>query len=287
MAKDEVLYYNFYEFEINFAKHLGLSSWFPDVRKKLEGNFDEAKEHIDSEEWEQHFKSQDNRNKVLNLLAGVERPQLRKEGWAQIHEGMRHDYGDTFVGFGSYGPHVKAMGTLLFLSETFEMISAKSVLDAGCGYFYNIMANMDLEGISYSGVDIEEKAIERNRKDYPHLQFNVLDLVESVPPKADVVVCRDFFFHMFNADAKKVINNLKESGSSYLIATYHTIEDFNVSNLEADYLDAEDAVWGDSPPVVTSYRLINLEGEPFNLGKPIASHREESYNRSIGVWKIN
>ena len=284
MAEDEVLYYNFAEFETWFARHLALASWFPDVREKLEGNFEVAKDHIDCEEWEQHFKSQGNRNKMLKL---IDRPRHRKEHWARLHKEMRHDYGDTFVGFGSYPSYVQGEGTLLFLSETFEMISAKSILDAGCGYFHNIMANMDLEGISYSGVDIEEKVIERNRGDYPHHHFNVLDLVDSVPPKADVVVCRDFFFHMYNADAKKVLNNLKESGSSYLIATYHPTEDFNFSNLEAGYLDADEVSWGESSPVMTTFRLINLEGEPFNLGKPIASHREESSHRSIGVWKIN
>ena len=74
------------------------------------------------------------------------------------------------------------------------------------------------------------------------------------------------------------LNNFKESGSTYLLATeqWWLKENYELTQKELD--------------MGCGYRPINLEITPFFLGKPLETHIENDgidEGRNIGLWKIN
>lgn len=128
----------------------------------------------------------------------------------------------------------------------FSKFDIKSILDIPCGDF-NWMKSVDLCGASYIGADIVSPLIEQNRIKYPNTDFRVLDLTKDNLPKVDLVFVRDCLGHLSNENVLKAIENIKKSGSKYLLATSFTKWNFNP--------DIQDGGW----------KCINLMIEPFFL----------------------
>lgn len=128
----------------------------------------------------------------------------------------------------------------------FSKFDIKSILDIPCGDF-NWMKSVDLCGASYIGADIVSPLIEQNRIKYPNTDFRVLDLTKDNLPKVDLVFVRDCLGHLSNENVLKAIDNIKKSGSKYLLATSFTKWNFNP--------DIQDGGW----------KCINLMIEPFFL----------------------
>lgn len=135
---------------------------------------------------------------------------------------------------------------LPFLIKKFGI---KSVLDIPCGDF-NWMQHVDLTGIDYIGADIVPQVIESNKSKYTDRDFRVLDLCSSDLPKADLIFTRDCLGHLSNQNVHRAIENIKRSGSLYLLATTFCKYNHNP--------DIQDGGW----------KCINLMIEPFYL-KPI------------------
>lgn len=128
----------------------------------------------------------------------------------------------------------------------FSKFDIKSILDIPCGDF-NWMKSVDLCGASYIGADIVSPLIEQNRVKYPNTDFRVLDLTKDNLPKVDLVFVRDCLGHLSNENVLKAIDNIKKSGSKYLLATSFTKWNFNP--------EIQDGGW----------KCINLMIEPFFL----------------------
>lgn len=128
----------------------------------------------------------------------------------------------------------------------FNKFDIKSILDIPCGDF-NWMKSVDLSSTSYIGADIVNPLIEQNRIKYPNIDFRVLDLTKDDLPKVDLVFVRDCLGHLSNENVLKAIDNIKKSGSKYLLATSFTKWNFNP--------DIQDGGW----------KCINLMIEPFFL----------------------
>ena len=135
------------------------------------------------------------------------------------------------------------------LSFLFLKYKINSILDVPCGDF-NWMSQMDLSGIEYTGGDIVEELIESNRIKFPNIEFLQVDITKDSLVKSDLVLTRDCFAHLSNKKIIDAIENIKNSGSRYLLTTSFTkfCDNFNI----------EDGDW----------REINLMIPPFNL-KPI------------------
>lgn len=149
-------------------------------------------------------------------------------------------------------------------------LGARSLLDAPCGDF-NWMRHVALEGVGYTGADVVPELIERNRREYGRAgrEFVLLDITRDVPPRADVILCRDCLIHLSFADARRTVANFKRSGSRFLLATTHTKVSENA--------DAPTGGW----------RSLNLGLPPFDFPPPLRLLTEdEELGKCLGLWRL-
>jgi len=153
----------------------------------------------------------------------------------------------------------------------------RSLVDVPCGDF-TWMRKVNLDGVDYQGFDIVEQIIVSNKKKYTarNLKFGALDIVKDIPPKADLIFCRDCLVHLSNIDVLKALSNLKKSGSTYLLTTTFPNADVN-----ADMVSAR------------GWRPLNLQKRPFNLPETLLLINENCTesggiysDKSLGLWLI-
>jgi hypothetical protein len=163
------------------------------------------------------------------------------------------------------------------LPQLIKELKAATFLDAPCGDF-NWMQHVDLGVERYIGVDVVEDIIAANQSRHgsPARQFICLNLIEDVPPAADLALCRDCLVHLSFQQAGKVVQNFKRSGTRYLLSTTF------VGRKENDEL-WKGHVW----------RTLNLELPPFNFPKPLKLINENcteddgAYrDKSLGLWRL-
>ncbi|MCB1001361.1 MAG: class I SAM-dependent methyltransferase [Acidimicrobiales bacterium] len=155
------------------------------------------------------------------------------------------------------------------LPALLDELGVRSLLDLGCGD-YTWMQTLSLD-VEYHGVDVSARVIEQNRRDHPEVRFSVLDATSDEIPRADAVLCREVLFHLSLADSLRVIDNLRRSGSTYLLTTSDDSSSVNA-----------DIVSGD-------FRPINLCRAPFDFPAPIARIDDAAISKSrhLGVWRID
>jgi hypothetical protein len=200
----------------------------------------------------------------------------------KYHYNLELSGGRCACGPGSDGESVKKAGTVDFIDGLIRRYGIKSISDCPCGLFENWICLVDLSSVEYTGYDINDLAVERNRKNNPSRSFFEFDLVNEILPKADLIICRDCLFHLSNDFVQRALKNFRDSGSTYLLATEHNHLKKNF-DLTKEELERE-----------AGFRHINLEISPYNLGTPIEMHvetlwcqREGGYNRQMSLWKLN
>jgi 2-polyprenyl-3-methyl-5-hydroxy-6-metoxy-1,4-benzoquinol methylase len=157
-----------------------------------------------------------------------------------------------------------------------KYLNIKSMLDIPCGDF-NWMKRIDLNKISYHGADIVEPLIKNNNNKYQkqNITFSVLNLVNDKLPKVDLVMVRDCLVHLPTEDVFKALNNIKNSGSKYLLTTNF------LWNHQEDNQDISVGQW----------RRINLQKTPYNFKYPeriIIEGNVQSNDRdkTMSLWYI-
>ena len=159
-----------------------------------------------------------------------------------------------------------------------KKFNIKSIVDSPCGD-WNWMKTIDLEGVNYIGYDILEDVLESNNKNHGNdlVKFYWKDLVsESLTEKCDLIICRDFLFHISTKNGLSLLEKFRSTGSKYLLST--SFEGV-ATNLDINPLDKG-----------YGFRQINLKIEPFNMLKPIYSFSEthpDNQGRSMHLWKLN
>lgn len=162
------------------------------------------------------------------------------------------------------------------LGRLLKARGVKTLLDIPCGDF-NWMKNVDLSGVRYTGADIVNDLIQGNTLRYKaeNIDFRVLNLITDDLPKNDVVFVRDCLVHLSYKDIFSALENIKKSGSRYLLTTTFT-------NRRKNY----DIVTGD-------WRTLNLLKPPFNFPEPlqiIVEHctedGDEYIDKSIALWDL-
>ena len=155
-------------------------------------------------------------------------------------------------------------------------LKISTMLDAPCGDF-NWMKQVDLSGIKYFGADIVEELINRNNKKHKkkNISFITMDIVKDKIPIVDLIMVRDCFVHLPNADIVKAINNIKLSKSKYLLTT-----NFFWKSMPCNR---------DIP--VGGWRRLDFTSKPFNFPYPeniIIEGNIQSYDRdkTLSLWKI-
>ncbi len=163
------------------------------------------------------------------------------------------------------------------LSALLRALDVRSVLDLPCGDFA-WMAHMDLSGIRYLGADIVTGLIEANTAKYAmtdRIGFRHLDLVADPLPTADLIICRDCLVHLSFANMRRALDNIRRSGSRWLLTT-------TFLHL-ADNRDIEDGDW----------RPLNLQRAPFGFPEPEAVIVEgcdeaggDYADKALALWPV-
>jgi hypothetical protein len=160
------------------------------------------------------------------------------------------------------------------LPGVFKKYNIKTLTDCGCGNFF-WLNSIDWKGVKYLGLDIVPELIESNKVKYPQFDFKCINIVEEIPAYADMFFVRSVFIHLTNADIMKAINNIKSSGSKYLMATTA----FNVDSNK------------DTKCLMLTKR--DLTKPPFNFPKPLEvvmeyspKNPDELYS-AMGIWEID
>lgn len=159
---------------------------------------------------------------------------------------------------------------LLLLVDRYEI---ESVLDIGCGDAY---WQPPLPG--YLGVDVAPEAISIARTRHPDRYYLVDDFRDRIPGAFDLVIVRDVIQHLSLADGVELLENVRRSGSAWLLAsTYRNGENVDIES----GVDAYSA---------------NLETRPFSLGYPIetipdgydyaVAGETRDPSKVLGLWRL-
>jgi len=194
-----------------------------------------------------------------------------QDRFSTIYENAVWRNGRAFGSLSGAGSDLESTGTIRAqLPSLLESLGTRVLLDIGCGDF-NWMKELALD-TDYIGADIVESVIKTNISKYQtkNRTFLVLDAIHDSLPASDTVLCREVLFHLSIDDIWRVIENIRLSGTQYLIATSDSDIRFN-----------SDIISGD-------FRLLNLHRPPFHFPKAEAQIQDASISaaRTLSVWKI-
>jgi hypothetical protein len=105
--------------------------------------------------------------------------------------------------------------SITYLPELLKLIKAKSVFEVGCGQSHI----WDISGIEYIGADLCGDLIDDNKRNHPGVAFIRFDALRGEIPQSDVIIAKDLFECMPNAEVRAVLQKIYSSGSKWLIAS--------------------------------------------------------------------
>ena len=129
----------------------------------------------------------------------------------------------------------------------------QSINDIPCGDFHwmpGVLAR--LGPVRYRGFDIVPALVASNKAQFPDREFHALDVTSEPPPPADLIFCKDLFNHLGDRDVKRAIDNMRRSGSTFLLASNNS-----------GYPN------GPLPNVLPGSRLLDLCAAPFSFNPPL------------------
>jgi hypothetical protein len=125
----------------------------------------------------------------------------------------------------------------------------------------------------YIGVDIVQEVVKANAAQFESgsRTFHVLDATRDPMPPADTVLCREVLFHLSFEDIWRVVENIRNCGAKFMIATTD-----NDIQLNADIMSGD-------------FRLLNLQKSPFHFPKAMLSIRDNgvAQDRELSVWEVS
>jgi SAM-dependent methyltransferase len=157
------------------------------------------------------------------------------------------------------------------LPELLRAIQTGDLLDLGCGDF-NWMKEVEYP-CRYIGADIVPDLIKLNNALHSTeaRTFTVLDATVDPLPRVDTVLCREVLFHLSFRDISRLVENVRRSGASFLIATTDKSIKLNADIPSGDF------------------RNLNLTRTPFSFPEPAYAIPDDSVaqHRSLAAWKIS
>jgi hypothetical protein len=161
------------------------------------------------------------------------------------------------------------------LPQIIRRYGVETMLDIPCGDFHWMKeANLPLR--EYIGADVVKEIVDLNAGKYtkPGRSFVVLDLTEDNLPSVDLIFCRDCLFHLSFKDVNRALQNVRNSGSEYFLATTNP-----------NFVSNRDIVTGE-------WRKLNLQIAPFALPKPLLIINEDPYDstheedKHMALWRV-
>jgi SAM-dependent methyltransferase len=195
-----------------------------------------------------------------------------KETFERIYEKGNWRHGNDRESLSGSGSEVSAtLGLVQRIEHAMRVLGCSTLLDVGCGD-WNWMRR-ETFGFHYIGVDIVPDVIARNRQfERANVRFDICNVIDEAPPKADAALCREVLFHLSFADIRRAVANISKSTRLLCATTDH------------DILFNSDIRTGD-------FRAINLMRAPFSFPMPIAIVRDygssETHGRFLGIWETS
>ena len=213
---------------------------------------------------------------LIRLLSEIfaRKPGLR-EAFTEIYRNNLWQGNESRSGTGSSLAQTASVRRELV--PLLRRLGGNTLVDAACGDFA-WMKEVDLGGIQYTGVDIVAEMIAENKKRHGGAarRFLELDITRKVPPRADLILCRDCLVHLSFERALAAVANFKRSGAVYLLATTFTERKENCELMG-----------------LVSWRPLNLQLPPFNFQPPMTLIDEECpeeegryRDKSLGLWRL-
>jgi SAM-dependent methyltransferase len=99
----------------------------------------------------------------------------------------------------------------------------RSILDLGCGDMY-WMAGVPMDGVAYTGVDISDVIVARNRAQLPQFEFLLHDIAAApLQRSADLVLCFDVLIHQLAPELfRATLRNVLASVANVALISYLT-----------------------------------------------------------------
>lgn len=200
---------------------------------------------------------------------------MRKIFFTQIYKENRWASNESISGPGS--ARQQTVAVIARLPEIISEFGIGSMLDIPCGDF-NWLKSVDLKAVDYIGADIVDELVAQNEKLYKtgNVSFRKLNLLSDVLPKVDLVFCRDCLVHFSFGDIFTALQNIKSSGSTYLLTTSFV-----------GHAGNEDILTG-------QWRPVNLTEAPFHLPEPVKVISEECTendgkyaDKSLCLWRTD
>lgn len=187
----------------------------------------------------------------------------------------QHLWGDGESLSGAASSLTATAGVRTELPALLRELGIRSMLDIPCGDFH-WMKEAALELDVYIGADIVGELTKANKRfENEGRTFTTLDLTRDPLPKVDLVLCRDCLIHFSLLDARRGLDNIRASGSRYLLTTTFT----RSSRRNIDIVTGQ-------------WRPLNLQRPPFSLPAPLSVIREgwpgggRFDDRSLGLWRM-
>ena len=138
------------------------------------------------------------------------------------------------------------------LPHLFKKFSIKTIFDAPCGDLNWMGEMLPLSSIEYKGGDIVKPLVDELDQKFgcPNVSFIHFDLIKMVPPKCDLMICRDCIIHFSYSDTRAMLENFLLSGSKYLLTTTHT-------NTEGQFTNTN--------ILNGAFHMVDLFSEPYNF----------------------
>jgi hypothetical protein len=105
--------------------------------------------------------------------------------------------------------------SITYLPELLKLIKAHTVFEIGCGQSHI----WEIPGIEYIGADLCGDLIDDNKRNHPKVAFIRADAVRDPIPSSDVIIAKDLFECMPNAEVRVILQKIYGSGSKWLIAS--------------------------------------------------------------------
>lgn len=140
----------------------------------------------------------------------------------------------------------------------------RSVVDMPCGDM-QVGGSIDWpKGCTYLGVDIIEERIRRNREAFPALKFECADLMQWIPPPADLLIVKDCLQHWPTADVLKWLEAMKAAQFRFCLVV-------NCAYGPTLNTDIETGRW----------RALDLTAAPFGVGEIIYEWGPDDHHKTV------
>jgi len=159
------------------------------------------------------------------------------------------------------------------LSKLLEDKKITSIADVACGDYSWMQQVKRSDKIRYVGLDKNVQIINSNKQKNGRLEFKVFNAIDERPPNVDLIICRDLLVNLTFEECKRALNNIRTSGSKYVLLTSFPGRRSNTDSVEE------------------AWRPLNLTLAPFSLPTAIQTINEQctEYNgmyadKSMCLW---